>query len=188
MLFKIAAVPFHMWTPDVYEGSPTPVTAFFSSIPKLAAMAMFVRLLFEAFGGALDEWQQILVFVSISSMLVGSIAAIGQNNIKRLMALAAGTVDGLAALLIYLLIYVITNVGVFSFILSMKRDGIYITEISSLSLYSKVNPARALFLSILILSLAGLPPLVGFFGKLYVFVCFKHFCFLAFVGWARAEE
>jgi NADH-quinone oxidoreductase subunit N len=182
MAFKISAVPFHMWTPDVYEGSPTPVTAFFSTVPKLAAIAMLARLLFGAFGDAFFEWQQIIVFLSISSMLVGSIAAIGQNNIKRLMAyssishigfaligIAAGTSNGLSAVIIYMLIYVVANFGVFAFILNMQKEGVAITEITALSLYSRTDSLRALFLSVVILSLAGLPPLVGFFGKLFIF-------------------
>ena len=182
MAFKISAVPFHMWTPDVYEGSPTPVTAFFSTVPKLAAIAMLARLLFGAFGDAFFEWQQIIVFLSISSMLVGSIAAIGQNNIKRLMAyssishigfalmgIAAGTSNGLSAVIIYMLIYVVANFGVFAFISNMQKEGVAITEITALSLYSRTDSLRALFLSVVILSLAGLPPLVGFFGKLFIF-------------------
>ena len=182
MAFKISAVPFHMWTPDVYEGSPTPVTAFFSTVPKLAAIAMLARLLFGAFGDAFFEWQQIIVFLSISSMLVGSIAAIGQNNIKRLMAyssishigfalmgIAAGTSNGLSAVIIYMLIYVVANFGVFAFILNMQKEGVAITEITALSLYSRTDSLRAIFLSVVILSLAGLPPLVGFFGKLFIF-------------------
>ena len=182
MAFKISAVPFHMWTPDVYEGSPTPVTAFFATVPKLAAIAMLARFIFGAFGEAVVEWQQILIFLSISSMLVGSIAAIGQNNIKRLMAyssishigfaligLAAGTSEGLSAVIIYMLIYVGANLGVFSFILNMQKDNVSITEISALSLFSQTNSLRALCLSVVILSLAGLPPLVGFFGKLFIF-------------------
>ena len=182
MAFKISAVPFHMWTPDVYEGSPTPVTAFFATVPKLAAIAMLARLLFGAFGNAVVEWQQILIFLSISSMLVGSIAAIGQNNIKRLMAyssishigfaligMAAGTSEGLSSVIIYMLIYVIANFGVFAFVLNMQKDGVAITEISALSLYSQTHSLRAFLLSVVILSLAGLPPLLGFFGKLFVF-------------------
>jgi NADH-quinone oxidoreductase subunit N len=182
MAFKISAVPFHMWTPDVYEGSPTPVTAFFSTVPKLAAIAMLARLLFGAFGEAFLEWQQIIIFLSIGSMLVGSIAAIGQKNIKRLMAyssishigfalmgIAAGTSNGLSAVIIYMLIYVVANFGVFAFILNMQKEGVAITEITALSLYSRTDSLRALFLSLVILSLAGLPPLVGFFGKLFIF-------------------
>ena len=182
LAFKISAVPFHMWTPDVYEGSPTPVTAFFATVPKLAALAMLTRLLFGAFGNAIAEWQQIIIFLSVSSMLIGSIAAIGQKNIKRLMAyssishigfaligLAVGTSEGLSAVLIYMVIYVIANFGVFTFILNMQKDGVSVSEITSLSLYSRINPVRAFCLSLVILSLAGLPPLVGFFGKLIIF-------------------
>ncbi len=179
--FKVSAAPFHMWTPDVYEGSPTPVTAFFATAPKVAASAMFARVLFSAFGGAVPEWQQILVFLSVASMALGSIAAIGQTNIKRLMAyssighmgyalmgLAAGTQLGAQALLIYLAIYVVMSVGVFAFILNMEKDGQPVTDIASLGLYSRVEPARAAALAVLMFSLAGIPPLVGFFGKFYV--------------------
>ena len=197
MAFKVSAVPFHMWTPDVYEGSPTPVTAYFAIVPKLAATGMLVRLLFDAFGNAISDWQQILVFLSVASMLIGSIAAIGQKNIKRLMAyssiahigfaligLAVGTSAGLSALIIYMLIYVLANFGIFSFILTMQRDGIFVTEINSLSLYSRVNSTRAFCLSLIIFSLAGLPPLVGFFGKLLIFrsAVDAGFVYLAIIG------
>jgi len=171
-----------MWTPDVYEGSPTPVTAFFSTVPKIAAISIFIRVLIDGFETAINDWQQILIFLSVASMFIGAIAAIGQNNIKRLMAyssishmgfaligLTAGTIEGLQSLLIYMVIYVLANIGVFSFILNMERDGTSITSISSLSLYSKVDSKRAVFISIIMLSLAGLPPFVGFIGKLYVF-------------------
>lgn len=179
--FKVSAAPFHMWTPDVYEGSPTPVTAFFATAPKAAAAAMFARLLYDAFGGAVSEWQQILAFLSVASMFLGAIAAIGQRNIKRLMAyssighmgyalmgLAAGTEQGAQALLIYIAIYVTMNVGVFAFILNMQREGKPVTDIGALGLYSRVEPARAAALAVLLFSLAGVPPLVGFFGKFYV--------------------
>ena len=179
--FKVSAAPFHMWTPDVYEGSPTPVTAFFATAPKAAAAAMFARLLYDAFGGAVSEWQQILAFLSVASMFLGAVAAIGQRNIKRLMAyssighmgyalmgLAAGTEQGAQALLIYIAIYVTMNVGVFAFILNMQRDGKPVTDIGALGLYSRVEPARAAALAVLLFSLAGVPPLVGFFGKFYV--------------------
>ncbi|MGR3723653.1 NADH-quinone oxidoreductase subunit NuoN [Abyssibius alkaniclasticus] len=181
MAFKVSAVPFHMWTPDVYEGSPTPVTAFFATAPKVAAAAMFARLLFSPFGDAIAEWQQILIFLSVASMYLGAIAAIGQRNIKRLMAyssighmgfalmgLAAGGAEGLSATLLYLAIYVTTNVGVFAFILNMRRDDQAITDIYALGMYSKTDPGRALALAVLMFSLAGLPPLVGFFAKFYV--------------------
>ncbi|MEL6425844.1 MAG: NADH-quinone oxidoreductase subunit NuoN [Pseudomonadota bacterium] len=183
MAFKVSAAPFHMWTPDVYEGSPTPVTAFFATAPKVAAAGLFARVLIDGFGGATADWQQILTFLALASMYLGSIAAIGQTNIKRLMAyssighmgfalvgLAAGTEDGIQALLIYLAIYVTMNIGVFAFILNMERDGRPITDIYSLGLYSQVHPARALAIAALMFSLAGIPPLVGFFGKYYVFV------------------
>jgi NADH-quinone oxidoreductase subunit N len=179
--FKVSAAPFHMWTPDVYEGAPTPVTAFFATAPKVAAAAMFARLLFGAFGGAVEDWQQILALLSLASMFLGSVAAIGQTNIKRLMAyssighmgyalmgLAAGTQQGAQSLLIYLAIYVTMNIGVFAFILNMQRDGKPVTDIASLGLYSRVEPARAAALAVLMFSLAGVPPLVGFFGKFYV--------------------
>ena len=181
MAFKVSAAPFHMWTPDVYEGSPTPVTAFFATAPKVAAAAMFGRLLYGPFLEAVSDWQQILVFLSIASMFVGAIAAIGQTNIKRLMAyssighmgfalmgLAAGSEVGLSAALLYLAIYVTTNIGVFAFILNMSRDGRAVTDIKSLGMYSKTDPGRALALALLMFSLAGLPPLVGFFAKFYV--------------------
>ena len=180
MAFKVSAVPFHMWTPDVYEGSPTPVTGLFATAPKMAAAAMIARVLFDAFGEVISDWQQILVFLSLGSMYLGSVAAIGQTNIKRLMAyssighmgfalmgLAAGTEQGVQALLIYMAIYVTMNVGVFAFILNMERDGQAVTDIASLGLYSKVAPARAFALAVLMFSLAGIPPLVGFFGKFY---------------------
>ncbi len=181
MAFKVSAAPFHMWTPDVYEGSPTPVTAFFATAPKVAAAAMFARVLYSAFGGAVPEWQQILSFLSLASMFLGSVAAIGQKDIKRLMAyssighmgyalmgLAAGTEMGLQSLLIYLAIYVTMSVGTFAFILNMEKDGEPVTDIAALGLYSQVEPARAAALAVLMFSLAGIPPLVGFFGKFYV--------------------
>ncbi|WP_424931763.1 NADH-quinone oxidoreductase subunit NuoN [Amaricoccus macauensis] len=181
LAFKVSAVPFHMWTPDVYEGAPTPVTAFFSTAPKVAAAALMARVLFDAFGDAVSDWQQVLALISLFSMFLGSFAAIGQTNIKRLMAyssighmgyalmgLAAGTQAGAEALLVYLAIYVTMNVGVFAFILNMTRDGKQVSDIASLGLYSRVEPARAAALAVLMFSLAGVPPLIGFFGKFYV--------------------
>ena len=181
LAFKVSAAPFHMWTPDVYEGSPTPVTAFFATAPKVAAMAMFARVVHDAFGGIVDEWQQIVAFLSVLSMFIGAIAAIGQRDIKRLMAyssiahmgfalmgLAAGTVFGVQAMLIYMAIYVTMNVGVFAFILSMECDGRPVTDINSLKLYSKKQPLMALIVLVMMFSLAGVPPLLGFFGKFYV--------------------
>lgn len=180
--FKISAAPFHMWTPDVYEGSPTPVTAFFATAPKAAAAALFARVLYGAFGDAVSDWQQIITFLAIASMFLGSIAAIGQTNIKRLMAyssiahmgfamvgLAAGTPAGAASLLIYIAIYVTMNVGVFAYVMCMERDGAPVTSISDLAGLSKTKPIQALALGVLFFSLAGIPPLVGFFGKFYVF-------------------
>lgn len=181
LAFKVSAVPFHMWTPDVYEGSPTPVTAFFATAPKAAAMALFARVMFDAFGGVTSDWGQIIALLSVLSMFLGAIAAIGQTNIKRLMAfssishmgfalmgLAAGTEFGVQAMLIYMAIYVTMNVGVFAFILNMERDGQAITDINALNMYSRVEPLRAAAMMVLLFSLAGIPPLVGFFGKLYV--------------------
>jgi len=181
LAFKISAVPFHMWTPDVYEGSPTPVTAFFATAPKVAAMALFARVLHDAFGGVGQDWSQVLVVLSVLSMFLGAIAAIGQRDIKRLMAyssiahmgyamigLAAGTVLGVEAMLTYMAIYVTMNIGTFAFILSMERDGRPVTEIDSLRMYSRVEPGKALALLVLLFSLAGVPPMLGFFAKLGV--------------------
>ncbi|GMG85219.1 NADH-quinone oxidoreductase subunit NuoN [Paralimibaculum aggregatum] len=182
LAFKISAAPFHMWTPDVYEGSPTPVTAFFATAPKVAAGALFARVLYGGFGDAVHDWQQILVFVSVASMFLGAIAAIGQKNLKRLMAyssighmgfalvgLAAGTEAGAQSLLFYLAIYVVMNIGVFAFILSMERDGQPVVQIADLAGLARVQPAHALAVAVLMFSLAGLPPLVGFFAKFFVF-------------------
>ncbi len=179
--FKVSAAPFHMWTPDVYEGSPTPVTAFFATAPKVAAMALFARVVHDAFGGIVGDWQQIVAFLSVVSMFLGAIAAIGQTDIKRLMAyssiahmgfalmgLAAGTAFGVQAMLIYMAIYVTMNIGTFAFILGMERDGRPVTNIESLRMYSKRQPLRALAMLVLLFSLAGVPPMVGFFGKFYV--------------------
>ena len=179
--FKVSAVPFHMWTPDVYEGSPTPVTAFFATAPKVAAMALFARVMHDAFGGAVADWQQIMALLSVLSMFLGAFAAIGQTNIKRLMAfssiahmgyalmgLAAGTVLGVQAMLVYMAIYVTMNVGTFAFILMMEKDGQPVVEISALKMYSKREPGKAAAMLILLFSLAGVPPMLGFFGKFYV--------------------
>ncbi len=181
LAFKVSAVPFHMWTPDVYEGSPTPVTAFLATAPKVAAMGLFARLVFDAFGGAVGDWQQIVALLSVLSMFLGAVAAIGQTNIKRLMAyssiahmgyalmgLAAGTAFGVQAMLIYMAIYVTMSVGTFAFILSMEKDGQPVTDIASLNMYSKTNPTQAMAMLVLLFSLAGVPPLLGFFGKYYV--------------------
>jgi NADH-quinone oxidoreductase subunit N len=181
--FKISAVPFHMWTPDVYEGAPTPVTAFFAAAPKVAGIAMFVRVAVTAFPGVTLEWQQIIVFVSIASMALGAFAAIGQRNIKRLMAyssighmgfaligLAAGTSEGVQGVLIYIAIYVTMTLGVFAVILSMRRDTGMVESIDQLSGLARTHPATAFFLAMLLFSMAGIPPLAGFFAKFYVFL------------------
>ena len=178
LAFKVSAVPFHMWTPDVYEGSPTPVTAFFATAPKVAAMALFARVMHDAFGNAVAEWSQIIALLSVLSMFLGAIAAIGQTNIKRLMAyssiahmgyaligLAAGTQLGVKAMLVYMAIYVTMNIGTFAFILSMEKDGQPVTDIAALNMYSKRAPGKALALLVLLFSLAGVPPMLGFFAK-----------------------
>jgi NADH-quinone oxidoreductase subunit N len=185
--FKISAVPFHMWTPDVYEGAPTPVTAFFAAAPKLAAMALTVRVLIAAFPAVTQEWQQIVVFLSIASMGLGAFAAIGQTNIKRLMAyssighmgfalvgLAAGTPEGVQGVIVYLAIYLVMTLGTFACILAMRRDGRYVEDIDQLSGLSRTNPMMALMLALLLFSLAGIPPLAGFFAKFYVFLAAIH--------------
>ena len=181
MAFKVSAVPFHMWTPDVYEGAPTPITAFFATAPKVAAMGLFTRVMHDAFGNAVPDWQQVVALISLLSMFLGAVAAIGQTNIKRLMAyssiahmgyalmgLAAGTALGVEAMLIYMTIYVAMNIGTFAFILSMEKDGQPVTEISSLNMYATAQPGRSFAMLILLFSLAGVPPMLGFFGKLYV--------------------
>ena len=183
LCFKVSAVPFHMWTPDVYEGAPTPVTAFFASAPKVAAMAVFVRVTMTAFPGIATEWQQIVVFVSIASMVLGAFAAIGQKNIKRLMAyssighmgyalvgLAAGTAEGAQGVLVYIAIYVAMTLGSFAIILAMKRNGQAVEQISDFAGLSRTNPLLAFFFAMFLFSLAGVPPLAGFFAKFYVFV------------------
>ncbi|HYV68816.1 MAG TPA: NADH-quinone oxidoreductase subunit NuoN [Pseudolabrys sp.] len=181
--FKISAVPFHMWTPDVYEGAPTPVTAFFAAAPKVAAIAIFARATVVAFPGITHQWQQIVVFVSIASMALGAFAAIGQRNIKRLMAyssighmgyalvgLAAGTPEGVQGVLVYMSIYVAMTLGTFAVILSMRRDGRYVENIGDLAGLARTHPTMAFFLGVLLFSLAGIPPLAGFFAKFYVFL------------------
>jgi NADH-quinone oxidoreductase subunit N len=183
LCFKVSAVPFHMWTPDVYEGAPTPITAFFASAPKVAAMAVFVRATLTAFPGIVTQWQQIVVFVAIASMALGSFAAIGQKNIKRLMGyssighmgfalvgLAAGTAEGAQGVLVYLLIYVTMTLGAFAAILAMQRNGQALEQISDFSGLSQTNPMLAFFFAMLLFSLAGVPWLAGFFAKWYVFV------------------
>ena len=181
MAFKVSAAPFHMWTPDVYEGAPTPVTAFFASAPKVAAMGLFARVMHDAFGLAVADWSQIVALLSVASMFLGAVAAIGQTDIKRLMAyssiahmgyalmgLAAGTQLGVEALLVYMSIYVAMNIGTFAFILMLERDGKPVTDITALNQYAKREPGRALGMLILLFSLAGVPPMLGFFGKFMV--------------------
>ena len=178
LAFKVSAVPFHMWTPDVYEGAPTPVTAFFATAPKVAAMVLFARVMHDAFGGIVGDWQQVVALISVLSMYLGAIAAIGQSNIKRLMAyssiahmgyalmgLASGTAYGVEAMLTYMTIYVTMNIGTFAFILMMERDGQPVTEIASLSMLSRAAPGKALAMLVLLFSLAGVPPSLGFFAK-----------------------
>ncbi|EEW57227.1 NADH-quinone oxidoreductase subunit n [Ruegeria sp. TrichCH4B] len=181
MAFKVSAVPFHMWTPDVYEGAPTPVTAFFASAPKVAAMGLFARVLHDAFGYAIEDWSQVIALLSVLSMFLGAVAAIGQTDLKRLMAyssiahmgyaligLAAGTALGVQALLIYMSIYVAMNIGTFAFIMMLHRDGKPVTDIAALNQYAKREPGRALGMLVLLFSLAGVPPMLGFFGKFFV--------------------
>src|SRR5579863_9459720 len=181
--FKVSAVPFHMWTPDVYEGAPTPVTAFFAAAPKVAGIAMFVRATVVAFPGITSQWQEIVVFVAIASTLLGSFAAIGQRNIKRLMAyssighmgfaligLAAGTPEGVQGVLVYMSIYLTMTLGTFAVILSMRRDGGMVESIDQLAGLARTHPTMAFLMATLLFSMAGVPPLAGFFAKFYVFV------------------
>ncbi|HSZ67204.1 MAG TPA: NADH-quinone oxidoreductase subunit NuoN [Xanthobacteraceae bacterium] len=181
--FKVSAVPFHMWTPDVYEGAPTPVTAFFAAAPKVAGIAIFVRVAVVAFPSIATQWQQIVVFVSIASMVLGSFAAIGQRNIKRLMAyssighmgfaligLAAGTAEGVQGVLVYIAIYVTMTLGVFAVILSMRRSTGMVETTDQLAGLARTHPTTAFFMAMLLFSMAGIPPLAGFFAKFYVFL------------------
>jgi len=183
VVFKISAVPFHMWTPDVYEGAPTPVAAFFASAPKMAAMAMVVRIFIGAFPGAIHDWRQIIVFISIASMALGAFAAIGQRNIKRLLAyssianmgfalvgLAAGTPDGVQGVITYMAVYLATTLGAFACVLMMRRDGKLVEDMSELAGLSRTNPWMAFAYSMMMFSLAGIPPLAGFWAKFYVFL------------------
>ncbi len=182
LAFKISAVPFHMWTPDVYEGAPTPVTAFFAAAPKLAAMALFLRAVMVTFPNSVDIWLQIIVFMSLASMVLGAFAAIGQNNIKRLMAyssighigfalvgFAAVGHEGVSGLIIYMILYVIMTIGTFACILSMRNNQGVVEQISGLAGLSRSQPVMAFCLAAFMFSLAGIPPLAGFFGKFYVF-------------------
>lgn len=178
LAFKVSAVPFHMWTPDVYEGSPSPVTAFFATAPKVAAMALIGRLVFDAFGNVITDWSQIIAVLAVLSMVLGSVAGIGQTNIKRLMAyssiahmgfalvgLAAGTAYGVQAMLLYMAIYALMNVGTFAFILSLERDGRPITDLASLNRFAQSEPLKSFAVLFLMFSLAGVPPFLGFFAK-----------------------
>ncbi len=182
LAFKVSAVPFHMWTPDVYEGAPTPVTALFAAAPKIAAMALFIRVLVGPFGDMVAQWQQVVVFVSIASMAFGAIAALVQTNIKRLMAyssighmgfalmgLAANSDKGVSGIIVYLALYMVMSAGTFALIIAMRRDGQSVEKIDDLAGLGKTRPAMALGLMLFMFSMAGIPPLAGFFGKLYVF-------------------
>jgi NADH-quinone oxidoreductase subunit N len=183
LAFKVAAVPFHMWTPDVYEGAPTPVTAFFAAAPKVAAMALFLRAIVVPFAPVTHDWQQVIVFISIASMVLGAFAAIGQRNIKRLMAysaighagyalvgLAAGTPAGVQGVILYMLIYMAMTLGTFAVILAMKRQGTQVEDINDLAGLARTRPMMAFMMAMLLFSLAGIPPLAGFFAKFYVFL------------------
>ncbi|MCU0986338.1 MAG: NADH-quinone oxidoreductase subunit NuoN [Acetobacteraceae bacterium] len=183
LAFKVSAVPFHMWTPDVYEGAPTPVTAFFSIAPKVAAIALFLRVMTGPFAPAIAAWQQIIILISAASMLVGAFAAIGQTNIKRLMAyssighvgyaligLAAGDEAGIRGVLVYMAIYVVMNAGAFGCIVALRKGGVARERIEDLAGLSRTAPMLALAMAVFMFSMAGIPPLAGFFGKLYVFV------------------
>ena len=183
LAFKVSAVPFHMWTPDVYEGAPTPVTAFFAVAPKIAAIALFIRVLMGPFGVMIGDWQQVIVFISVASMILGALAAIWQTNIKRLMAyssighvgyaligLAAGTEAGVRGILVYMAIYLAMNVGTFCCILAMRRTGRMVEGIDDLAGLARTHPMIAMALAAMMFSMAGIPPLAGFFGKFYVFM------------------
>ena len=183
LAFKVSAVPFHMWTPDVYEGAPTPVTAFFAVAPKVAAVALLIRVLTSPFGALINDWQQVLILISIASMVLGALAAIQQDNIKRLLAyssighigyaligLCTGTIVGIRGVLIYMAIYLAMNVGTFCCILAMRRTGRMVESIRDLSGLARNQPMLALGLAILMFSMAGIPPLAGFFGKFYIFL------------------
>jgi len=182
LAFKISAVPFHMWTPDVYEGAPTSITSYFAVVPKVAGLAVLIKFMFIPFSNILSEWQTIIIFISIASMILGAVAAIGQKNIKRLLAyssighvgyalagVATGKISGYQSAIVYISIYVIMNIGIFSCLYQLKKDGEYKENISDLSGVSKKHPLLAISFLIILFSLAGIPPLGGFFAKLYVF-------------------
>ncbi len=197
LAFKISAVPFHMWAPDVYEGSPTTVTLFFTIVPKVAALTVFIRFLYVPFLNLIDQWQMIIVFLSIASMVFGAVAAIGQTNIKRLIAyssighigytlagLATASNEGIQSSIIYISIYVVMNLALFSCLLMLRRKDQYYENIDDLSGLSKNHPLLSLCLLVILFSLAGIPPLAGFFAKFYVFkaVLEQSMYFLAIVG------
>jgi NADH-quinone oxidoreductase subunit N len=197
LAFKISAVPFHMWLPDVYEGAPTPVTAFFAVAPKMAAIALFMRFLIEPFGQMLGQWQQVIVFLSVASMILGAVAAIAQTNIKRLMAyssighigyaligVAVATPAGIRGVLVYMAIYLFMNVGTFAVILCMRQQGKMLEGISDLAGLSRTQPGMALALAIFMFAMAGIPPTAGFFSKLYIFLAAidAHLTGLAIIG------
>ena len=197
LAFKISAVPFHMWTPDVYEGSPTSVTLFFAIVPKVAALTVFIRFLYVPFINLIDQWQMIIVFISLASMILGAVSAIGQKNLKRLIAyssighmgyalagLAVGTNSGIQSSIIYISIYLIMNLGIFCCLFMMKRKNKFFDNLEDLSGLSKNHPIISLSLLILLFSLAGIPPLAGFFAKFYIFkaVIEQSMYFLAIVG------
>ena len=197
LAFKITAVPFHMWAPDVYEGSPTTVTLFFTMVPKIAALTIFIRFLYVPFLNLIEQWQMIIIFLSIASMLFGAIAAIGQTNIKRIIAyssighigyalagLSTGTNEGIQSAIVYIIIYIVTNLGLFSCLLMFKRNNEYFENLKDLSGLSKNHPLISISLLIVLFSLAGIPPLAGFFAKFYIFtaVIEQSMYFLAIVG------
>ena len=197
LAFKISAVPFHMWAPDVYEGSPTSVTLFFATIPKIAALTVFINFLYIPFFNMINHWQTIIVFLSIASMIFGAVAAIGQMNLKRLIAyssighmgyalagLATGSNEGIQSSIIYLSIYLVMNLGLFSCLFMLKRNDIYYENLRDLAGLSKQHPLLSISLLILMFSLAGIPPLAGFFAKFYIFksVIEQSMYFLAIVG------
>jgi len=197
LAFKISAVPFHMWAPDVYEGSPTVVTLFFAIVPKVAALTVFIRFLYIPFVNMIDQWQPILIFLSIASMIFGAIAAIGQNNLKRLIAyssighmgyalagLSTGSNEGIQSSIVYMSIYLVMNLAFFSCLLMLKRNDVYYETIDDLSGLSKNHPILSLSLLAILFSLAGIPPLAGFFAKFYIFkaVIEQSMYFLAIVG------
>ena len=203
LAFKVSAVPFHMWTPDVYEGAPTPVTAFFAMAPKVAAVALLARVLLGPFGDVAAQWQQVLLLVSMGSMLLGAFAAIGQRNIKRLMAyssighigyalmgVAVASDEGLRGLLIYMAIYMFMNIGTFAVIVAMRRAGRAVEQVDDLAGLGRTDPGMAMWMAVFMFSMAGIPPLAGFFGKLYVFLAAVQggFWVLATVGVLRGPS